>query len=409
VIRAVTLLLLLSVLDLNGAASCGNLWGTCSATKLCSHCCSQHGWCGKSATYCDHKNAAFSHCTKTPTKCPTADPTAPTKCPTVSPTKYVCERCEAGRRRSVPCLDMRTELLMGCIACSAGQYRPVAHTDTTCLACPSGKYYDGKDLYQGKQCAVCKLCSKGEYVSCNSLSSSCKSCPSGQYQTHKSHSRHTCTTCSACTTNGTFWSCNKQSGTHCTSCHAGQFLSSSNHRAAVCTDCKSGSSGCPSGKFLVGCFDTGNAYDDTQCKGGCPGGFYGVQKEGVEEIYCEEWAPSLAGATTRTCEVFNLVPKVDCAACPRGYAQPSASQTSCIECSGGRYAEDSAALQCTGCAAGLWSVALSSECTACTTSKYGLTEPANRSSEAVHCASCPFGKYQVRTCVRGANTQYCPL
>jgi hypothetical protein len=43
-------------------SSCEWLWNKCSATSLCSHCCSQHNYCGVGAAYCDNRNVAFSYC-----------------------------------------------------------------------------------------------------------------------------------------------------------------------------------------------------------------------------------------------------------------------------------------------------------------------------------------------------------
>jgi hypothetical protein len=194
-------------------------------------------------------------------------------------------------------------------------------------------------------------------------------------------------------------------------CPAGKFQSTAN--ASACDDCKTGGEGCLMGKIRVGCKDPGLANDTTTCEGGCTAGFYGKALDGIEDVFCHSWhnadeskamcgVPDTCGAGSAwLCTEVDPVAKVECHACPRGYAQPLAGEKDCSACMAGRFAAERAAAHCTKCAAGKWSVPISTICAACSPGKYGDGESTKK-----ECESCPTGRYANLRSARECTT--CP-
>jgi alpha-tubulin suppressor-like RCC1 family protein len=230
---------------------------------------------------------------------------------------------------------------------------------------------------------------------------SASACPSGKFQNASN-----ATFCYECAT-GNFES---QAGqTNCSTCPKGNYcpweeggldvprLCPFGHYSnalglAKCHSCRTG--GCPAGKHREGCILRGQEKDDSECKGGCAPGSYGVLVNGSESNVCNRWGSINREDERGICEEVRTSQQSECVVCPRGYFQNEFGHLTCARCgtcSTGAYRQGCGNVSegiCSKCVPGQALVAGGTECIGCSS---GFSQPAVGQTE---CIACESGRFQ---------------
>lgn len=281
-----------------------------------------------------------------------------------------------------------------CTDCAAGKYSTAlgAITETTCVACSSGKYYGGTGGTSCLPCAVnlftgttgfsvCTVCPVGKatgHTNTATGNSYCTACTVGFYK--ESADGLDCVACVP----GKYQYFTSQ--TYCTACAAG--LYSNVTAAASITTCK---------QCLAGKYSASSAFVCTDC---APG----------------KYGPLSASTTCLSC---NDLPKprrlytpragmTSCLTCTDLKQISNLSRTGCFSCLDGQQ-EDTTTATCPDCPKGKFSDSSTDRiCTACRNGTYANTV---RSSTCTNCAACPDSFYRTgcEVTVGGGSCRECPI
>jgi hypothetical protein len=241
---------------------------------------------------------------------------------------YSCDGCPLG--------TFAQQGADSCTSCFAGFYQDEPES-RECKPCPAGRW---SSLVTATELAQCQMCTQGKYLSALSSSSeaSCVSCQPGKHSNVLG----------------------AQQGTVCEECDPGEV---SDGGATECTGCESGKVQPFPGMSV--CID---------CAAGTFGG---------NGTVCDLCAPGKYRAG-------DALDTARCEECPKGFAQLTHSQPSCLPCIPGKFQDVNGQTECKLCPGETYSnITKSTFCYDCTAGK--STNTVNGSVSCQNCGGGSFG------------------